>query len=327
MSKQKGGKKQPKAASSPKDDAEQTPRDDVTQTPRDDTPRGSTTASASGSSGSSVSNDQTVIEDVQSESNGSFIVHDTIKDALFEFFNTAANKSLLKDHSKVNDVVEALTHGLTDAVAKRLKDTCQFEVNIIEDYKKQQQAFCEYQLQRQLQIMQKLDTLEQHGRLNNVRVFGIDELENESTTQLVVSEINKRLQMKLSVKDVSISHRLGFKRLLQQTMPRFNKRTNQMEERPSAPRPIIVNFVNRSVRNEVLKKRSQLKGTGISIGVDLTKPRADLLRKLQTEHQRSAWADFNGRIMLKRDPNQRRPVEVKPTEFPDGASFGGETMT
>ena len=81
----------------------------------------------------------------------------------------------------------------------------------------------------------KLDALEQYGRRQNLEIVGIPVTSNEDTNA-IVQEIAELLQVTITSKDISTSHRLHTKS-------------------KSNPTPIIVRFVNRDVRNRIYNNR------------------------------------------------------------------------
>ena len=103
-----------------------------------------------------------------------------------------------------------------------------------------------------------LRDLEQYQRGDNIKVYNLVEKRNgnrgetdEETARAVIDMIDTELKYKLSSSDISIAHRLGSK--------------VQGKERS-----VIVRFVSRTVRNEVVKRRKALRGKPIVIADDLS---------------------------------------------------------
>ncbi|KAL8625399.1 hypothetical protein ACOMHN_044542 [Nucella lapillus] len=132
---------------------------------------------------------------------------------------------------------------------------------------------------------------EQHGRLWNVRVFGLKETEGETVgdcVQKVVEVITSKLGVAVQPEEVEMAHRSG--------KPMGPAGASTVRSRP---RPILVRFHSRQKKSEVLKNRRKLKQTGISIGEDLTMANLRLLK--QTEGHSavmSAWSS-NGKIVAR----------------------------
>ena len=157
------------------------------------------------------------------------------------------------------------------------------------------------------ELASKADALEQYQRLNSVRIYGIHETgdDNEDTTLVVTRMLDSKLKLNIKPTDIDISHRLGV-------------------ASEGKPRPIIVRFLRREDRLKALRSRKNLKGSGISIHPDLTRPRAALFKQESTklkEKNIKVWVDFSGRIFRepmgteKRNTNLKR-VELFPRKFP-----------
>ena len=101
-------------------------------------------------------------------------------------------------------------------------------------------------MKKQNSMIQKLawenDNNEQYTRRENLRITGIREREGESTSQLVV-QLAGRMGVQLQEADISVSHRLGTPR----------------DASANAPRPIIVRFVRREMKDDILRHRKNLK--------------------------------------------------------------------
>ena len=111
----------------------------------------------------------------------------------------------------------------------------------------------------------QFDNMEQYSRRNSIQMFGIPETEQDSsaaedTTSLVCQTLTNKLGISVSPIDIDVSHRIG----------RIGG---------ERPRPIIIKFVRREKRLEALRNRKKLVGTSVAIDVDLTKERANFLRR------------------------------------------------
>ena len=133
---------------------------------------------------------------------------------------------------------------------------------------------------------QKLNELEQHTRKDSIRIRGIDDPEKEETSvrsaEKAVKVLKDKLGMNISEKDISVAHRLG-----------------TFSEERTATRSIIVKFVARYHKIEVIQKRRVLKGTGIVIQEDLTNMNMKLLERLsRTDSVETAWSR-DGKLFAK----------------------------
>ena len=110
---------------------------------------------------------------------------------------------------------------------------------------------------------------EQYLRRDNVKVYGLTEKRNgnkgetdEETARAVIAMVATDLKYELKPSDISIAHRLGRKA-------------------PGKERSVIVKFVSRTVRNEVVKRRKALKGKPVVIADDLSPYYQNLFSKLR----------------------------------------------
>jgi len=111
----------------------------------------------------------------------------------------------------------------------------------------------------------------------------------------VVDVLNNNISgLKLTRTDISSAHRLAARGA--------SGRPTALNTRVSKPQPIIVRFMQRSVRNYIMGKCKELKGKRLSITEQLTPNRALLLKGANDLTQRhclsSAWS-HDGRILVK----------------------------
>lgn len=132
----------------------------------------------------------------------------------------------------------------------------------------------------------KLDyaDLEQQGRKNTVRIFGVPDHDPKETAydtmQQVVNVVSSNLDMGLSLADIDIAHRLG----------KFSK---------DKPRPIICKLVQRVCKIDIIKNRSKLKGKHMAIVEDLTVVHRDYLDVVQNSERVAAAWSTDGKIFVK----------------------------
>lgn len=134
----------------------------------------------------------------------------------------------------------------------------------------------------------KVNDLEQYGRRNNVRVFGILEDGGETSADCerkVLKLFNVKLGLShIGSRDIEAAHRVGPK------PKRSRQEQQQQQQLADRPRAIIVRFLSRKVTEEVLHVKRKLKNTGFGIAEDLTKDNYQLLQKCR-EHPNTeaAW--------------------------------------
>jgi len=115
----------------------------------------------------------------------------------------------------------------------------------------------------------RINDLDQYSRRNNTIIAGIPETrdKNETSTETTLKDIttlnDKFKDIDIKMSDIDISHRLG-------------------RIQTDRPRPIVVRFVWRVVRNEVMYRRRELKGTKIFINDDLSHLNRFMLVNIKT---------------------------------------------
>ena len=114
----------------------------------------------------------------------------------------------------------------------------------------------------------------QYMRRNNIKIYGLREIGGRGETmhdtiKQVIDFLNVRLGLHIEWQDICIAHRLG-----QREAHRY--------------RSIIVKFVRRTTKLDILENRHRLKGSGIVIAEDLTPENNKLFWEL-----RDAFGKFN----------------------------------
>lgn len=108
-----------------------------------------------------------------------------------------------------------------------------------------------------LKLKEKLLSQEELLRKRNILVFRIAETDNESLEQVVLQLLNNKLKINITINDIDNFYRIGNKD-------------------PNKARPILIKFTRELTIREVFRNVKKLKGTGISIALDLTQEkRAD----------------------------------------------------
>ncbi|CAG9790249.1 unnamed protein product [Diatraea saccharalis] len=111
-------------------------------------------------------------------------------------------------------------------------------------------------LQSQIHILAKsLDKLEMHSRRKILLLHGVQELEGEDPSQIAVKTVSERLMSEFALQHIKRCHRMG--------------RVNNS----SRPRPIIIKFHDKVIRDKIWFSKSRLKGTGTTLSEFLTHSR------------------------------------------------------
>lgn len=184
--------------------------------------------------------------------------------------------------------------GLTDKLSERLKEV-EDKVDAIDlDMGGLKKEIQEVRVQNAhlKQKMQKLERKyekttneqEQYSRRWNLRVFGIKEGSSEDCTEKCLAVFNDKVRVETKPDDIQVAHRVG-------------NLTGPDGEKPRRPRPIIVQFSSRRVRDKVLANRKTLAGSGVSIAEDLTVKNFKLLKTVQDHSATMTAWPANGRII------------------------------
>ena len=198
------------------------------------------------------------------------------------------------------------------------------------------------------ELEQKYDDLEQHGRKGSVRIFGVPENTAGDTDTKVLHVVNTMMKLTppISIDDLEVTHRVGKPSLpsgqidqsapadqpvpLEEsanttTVPALVDGVSPASDEPSSrdvtqdrsspsqvPRPILVKYVSRRVKDDVMKSRKELKGkklqdtkghmSSVFVQDDLTQRRAYLafqVRQMKRNKQiLDTWVSY-GKIMAK----------------------------
>ena len=131
----------------------------------------------------------------------------------------------------------------------------------------------------------KTDELDQYGRKENIRIYGIPEdfASEEDDGQRKLLEIAAKLDIPIdATHDLQRVHRLG-------KTPKTTK---------ANPRGIIAQFVSYKKRQEFIKNRKKVKGTKISICEDLTPTRHKLYNYIRKHENVESVYVTNGLLKV-----------------------------
>lgn len=201
---------------------------------------------------------------------------------------TELGKSVECCHDKITDLIET--------VNKQANTLKKYEE--LFDTMKQDNATLRAKVKN---LEQQVDEAEQYSRINCLEINGVPEANNENVIEIVKS-VGDALGVKLSSEDIDASHRLG---------PKQDGRR----------RGIIVKFVRRHVKEEMLRKRKikrnlNTNDIGMSSGPaevvymneSLSQSRRKVLNAARQLRKEQGFAFVwvkNGRIFLRKDEGSR----------------------
>ncbi|XP_063387057.1 uncharacterized protein LOC134673048 [Cydia fagiglandana] len=145
-------------------------------------------------------------------------------------------------------------------------------------------------LQKQVDVVtRQVDQIETRSRRSMLLVHGIAEAESEDTTVLVVNAL-QATRDDLAAAHIKRSRRLGAR-----------------SGRDKKPRVVLVEFKDTAIRDDVWFNKVELKGSGVTLGEFLTKPRhAAFMEARERFGVRSCWT-WNGDVfVLGKDGVKRR---------------------
>lgn len=130
--------------------------------------------------------------------------------------------------------------------------------------------------------------LEQYSRRSHIRIRGL-KIESPETCKAAVARFcTSALNVNISEEDLDAAHPLPV---------RTPQHSAKRPQTASDPAPIIVRFHRRDQRDSVIKARSALKSTGITITEDLTAANQKLLHHLYAATSVSSAWSWNGKIL------------------------------
>ena len=208
----------------------------------------------------------------------------------------AASPVLPEDDHTTNlimsKIIPAMTEIVTTAINESTKQILQFfnskfEAQVMSSEKihdlesKIESLEKENESLKKIAINNKIEA-EKHqmySRKESIRIFGVHEMPGEDTNE-IVRQVAEDVGVHLLPSDISISHRLPVRNPSNQSDPRG-------EARASPIRPIICRFTRRDVKNEILRKkrnlRSVARGANVYIHEDLTSIRQKMLRVIKKD--------------------------------------------
>ena len=188
----------------------------------------------------------------------------------------------------------------------QLKQQIEENNSKIEEQKVENQKLREQIEKTNQNFESKMNDMEQYSRKNSVRISGIRETGFESaeeTIENVTETLNKAFKhLNLQNEHINIAHRLGKKK----NVPHA-----------TAHRQIIVKFHLRMIKDSILKRRRELKGSNIFISEDLTSINQQVLaclRKKMPDEVDQSWSR-NGRQFYKAKSNKDKIIEVQYKDF------------
>lgn len=124
----------------------------------------------------------------------------------------------------------------------------------------------------------KVDSIEQYSKRNNLRFFGVPEVRDENSVDVVLQIIAKKMGVQCKKEDIEIAYRIG------------------KAAGTDYHRAIFVKLESHKYKENIYRKRTSLAGSGITVREDLTKERVKLLKLAVDRYGRKNVWTLDGRI-------------------------------
>lgn len=226
-------------------------------------------------------------------------ISDVVKTAVNQAVNEAieAKISDLQGIRENMDIFSSEIDRLSSIVSE-LKNTVKEKERDIKELKKSVDSI----KRENLSLKCQMNDLENQQRKENIRVSGLPELASENPT-IAACEFLAKKGIKVKEGDVHVSHRIG-------------KMTT------GKPRPLIVRFHDRTIRNKVIRERKVLKGSGVTVSEDVSHLTMQTLVRVQkSEGIVNAWI-WNARVCARHQTDPSKTFVVAP--FQDIAEARGK---
>lgn len=165
------------------------------------------------------------------------------------------NKRIDAVEEKIQTEVQSLKTSVEEMVTEEVKKA----KKRIEDEVNESVRFLEESLKDKMaEIKEHAIFNEQYSRKSSVRIFGVEESQDENVEEKVTTFFNEILQTEVKSEDIDICHRIG-----KPSMP-------NMPPTRRKQRPIIVKFTSHKMKSAVMRKKKDLKDTGYGMAEDLT---------------------------------------------------------
>ncbi|XP_033727646.1 uncharacterized protein LOC117316976 [Pecten maximus] len=199
--------------------------------------------------------------------------------------------SMEQKFHKLKEDIKRENRELIDTFEGRIYDLEKENENLREHVGNLENACLELQ-DSQKRMCERFNDLEQHGRKNSIRIFGLKDTSEKETVEeckeKVVKLVNTKLNVGLRGEDIDVTHRLG----------KFVNGKN---------RNVIVKFTHRTKKHEIMKEKRMLKGSGITIFEDLTKFNQDRLKEAYRLNSVKNSYSIDGKLfVILKDGRKRR---------------------
>lgn len=194
-------------------------------------------------------------------------------------------KHLWTDPDFIKMIVDKVADGISTEVNKKL---LMFEEQLIDIENKYKSDMFEVKSELKCfkdeneKLRQRVEQLDQISRCCNLRVFNLQEKDNENTTTSVVKILNLKMNIGLDESDIQECYRIG----------RLNKEKQ---------RGILLKLKNFEMKQKIYNSKKFLKGTGLVVREDITANRLKIMEEaIKCTNIKSVWTQ-NGNVFVKKN--------------------------
>ena len=207
-----------------------------------------------------------------------------IKDILIDSLDEIKDK-IVGAVMKRLEIIEGELHenAIENSKLKKEIQSCKVENETLKEENKQIKTEIEAKIEKNKETV---NNLEQYGRRNNIRISGLTH-DNKFETSAQSAEgitalLNEYMNLNLATYDIDVAHRLGRHEI-------------------GKIRPVIVKFVQREVKFNVMRSAKHLKNTPISVNEDSTQLNQKVLSsiRLNAKHEVAKGWSNEGKLFVK----------------------------
>lgn len=185
--------------------------------------------------------------------------------------------AVVKEVLKSNDFMQTISAIVKEAVSTKFEEHMKKQDKIIKDLLTENKKI---KADNQL-LSQRIDRTEQYSRRNNIRIFGISEIEGENPDEIVLKVLNDQMGLNIPMQNIDCCHRVG------------------LQKKNGKPRAVLVKFASYRSRKLVYDNKRKLKSKGVTIKEDLTSTRLEIYKKAcESFDFKSVWSS-DGAVFVK----------------------------
>lgn len=139
------------------------------------------------------------------------------------------------------------------------------------------------------ELEEKVDRLDQYTRRNCIRIYGVAETNDENPEEVIVNTIQEKMNIKVLLNEIERCYRIG-----------------RNEGRKI--RPIIIKFASYKTKEKIFVQKKVLKGSGITIGEDLTRHRYSEMQRLRVQYGKTAVWSRDGSLFVEDTDGQKKKI-------------------